>query len=194
MSATKTLVLDIDGVVSPVHPDPHRPAWGDEIVVGNVFGPVLVSAELCRRLDELAQRPDLVCVWLTSWTPQMRMAMDPFPGRNWTDLGQQYRSTEAASEAEWWKWDALRCWLDAKPGVRRLVWCDDDLELVDLVDVATDVEEEGQRHDKSRSLRSSIEKELLMRHIVASLIAPAKHVGLSPEDLRRAERFLDREP
>lgn len=191
MSATKALVLDVDGVVSPVHPDPHRPAWGDEIVVGNVFGPVLVSAELGQRLDELAQRPDLVCVWLTSWTPQMRMAMDPFPGRNWTDIGQQYRSTEAASDTGWWKWEALKTWLVSQSEITRLVWCDDDLELVDLVDVGTGVDEDGQSHDERLSLRSSIEQELRMRHVDALLIAPAKHIGLTPEHLRRADLFLE---
>ena len=73
----KALIVDIDGVVSPVH---GRTAWGDDVTAGNVFGPVLVSPGLCARLDDLAQTPGLSCWWLTSWSVKMRAAMRPFPG------------------------------------------------------------------------------------------------------------------
>lgn len=53
-SATKALVLDVDGVVSPVF---GHTAWGDDIVAGHLFGPVFVSPTMCQPLDRLAAHP-----------------------------------------------------------------------------------------------------------------------------------------
>ena len=53
---TRALVVDVDGVVSPVH---GHTAWGDDVVAGHVFGPVRVSPAMCARLDEIAELPNL---------------------------------------------------------------------------------------------------------------------------------------
>src|SRR4051812_18450683 len=47
----RVVIVDVDGVVSPVHPS--GTTWGDEVVAGQVFGPVLVSPRLCAHLDAL---------------------------------------------------------------------------------------------------------------------------------------------
>lgn len=146
--ALVALVVDVDGVVSAVHPE--RDAWGDEVTAGNMFGPVRVSPALCRRLDALAKLPHVVPLWLTSWPRESRQGMDPFPGGNWESLSapQHTEGTEelvAADGAEttgvpgasaavaepdrldWWKWTALRAWLLTHRHIRSVVWCDDDL-------------------------------------------------------------------
>ncbi len=78
---TRALIVDVDGVISPVH---GHTAWGDDVVAGHVFGPVLVSPAMCARLDQIAASPNLLCGWLTSWSVEMRTAMNrsqDAPGR-----------------------------------------------------------------------------------------------------------------
>lgn len=77
---TIAVVLDVDGVVTPVN---GASAWGDDVYAGDVFGPVHVSSSLVTRLDKLHAMPGVQCWWLTSWTSPMRAGMDPFPGPLW---------------------------------------------------------------------------------------------------------------
>ena len=60
----RVVFLDVDGVLSPI--DGVGTLWGDEVVAGDVSGPVLVSPTLCARLDALSQTVGVSCVWLTS--------------------------------------------------------------------------------------------------------------------------------
>lgn len=200
MERSKALVLDVDGVVSPVHPVPGRLPWGDEIEAGHVFGPVLVSPTMCARLDRLAQRPDLTCVWLTSWTPDMRAQMAPFPGRTWLDIGELHRDSAGGSgrteDAEWWKWQALRSWLDNKTTISTLVWCDDD--------ISTTGQRRPHQPDLGRASRATAANQPLEsrlqridvwgyldnRRISSWLIAPKLDIGLTPRHLDRIEAFL----
>lgn len=121
--APRAVVVDVDGVVSAVNPS--EPTWGDEVVVGNVFGPVRVSPTLCERLDDLASRPGVRCWWLTSWTVGMRADMETFPGRDWPVIVEQ--SDMPAAGVLWWKLAAVEQWLDSHPEIGHLAWCDDHL-------------------------------------------------------------------
>ena len=56
------LIVDVDGVVSPVH---GATAWGDDVDGGMRHTPV--SPLLNGRLDALGDRPDVLPMWLTSW-------------------------------------------------------------------------------------------------------------------------------
>ena len=159
------LIIDVDGVVSPVRP--LTPTWGDEVVAGNVLGPVLVSPMLCARLDALASLPDVLPGWLTSWDPEMRAAMDPWPGRNWPDIGNL---TEAPSGPGWWKRTALETWLDTHPQVTAVAWCDDDL--------------------RSAPRRAAIRRRLAARGLNALLIAPSTTEGLTPTHLRTLTAWI----
>jgi hypothetical protein len=79
--ADKALILDVDGVISPVH---GHTAWGDDTIAGTVLGDdVHVSPTMCERLHRLGNHPGVIPVWLTSWTPAMRATMRTFPGRTW---------------------------------------------------------------------------------------------------------------
>jgi hypothetical protein len=108
------LILDVDGVVSPVHSA--GSPWGALVNAGNVFGPVL---------DALARRPGVSCWWLTSWTDQMRLAMDPFPGRAWPVVGSL--DDQRGVGRSWWKMAAVQAWVARHPTVRSVAWCDDHL-------------------------------------------------------------------
>jgi hypothetical protein len=126
------VVVDVDGVVSPVH---GVTRWSDDVVVGNVFGPVHVSPALNAHLDALARVPGVQCLWLTSWSPEMGASMDAFPGRAWAALNPGDTSTSART---WRKLEALEQWLvrhatggrgatAAASPVGSVVWLDDDL-------------------------------------------------------------------
>lgn len=204
------LVVDVDGVVSAVHPP--GDVWGDEVTAGHLFGPVRVSPTLCRRLDRLAALPHVEPLWLTSWPAESRRRMDPFPGRTWETL----RVVEDAGDAGvtnlpadvdrlgWWKWDALRAWLHTHREVRSLVWCDDHLaELLWAEDV--DQEDASADEPRPRPLASALDPEdapflttvseviaarLTEAGVAATLIAPETAAGLRPADLDRVEAAL----
>lgn len=202
------LVVDVDGVVSAVHPD--GDVWGDEVTAGNLIGPVRVSPTLCRRLDELGALPHVVPLWLTSWSAESRTRMDPFPGRNWAAVAEQEDFGDAELDEDrlgWWKWDALREWLEQHRDVRYLVWCDDYLSQP-LWDDAVDAHELGEAAGKGprrRPLTSALEPEdapfltttaeliaprLAHLGVSATLVAPATAVGLRDHDLDRVEAAL----
>jgi len=192
MAATKALILDIDGVVSPVH---GHTAWGDDVVAGNVFGPAYVSPTMCARLDTIAEDPDLECAWLTDWNQQMRDTMDPFPGTRWPavadpveglDVARQ-RAGEAWNECRWWKWWALDAWLEARPAITTLVWCDDHLARPLL-----DHHDEYDVEQGAATRRDAFTGWLSARGIAALLIAPATNTGLTPAHVDQIERFLVR--
>lgn len=159
------VVVDIDGVVSPIHGPTD---WGDDVAAGHVFGPVSVSPTMCARLDALEDHPDVACWWLTSWTSAMRAAMDPFPGRRWpviadgADIGR-------IPGRRWWKLTALTAWLEQHPETRRLAWCDDDL--------------------RPPARRSMVLRELESRGLRARLIAPPTSVGLTRDQVTDLENW-----
>ena len=159
------MIMDVDGVVSPV--GGLGTAWGDDVVAGDVFGPVLVSPTLCARLDALSQVPGVSCVWLTSWSAAMRASLHPFPGRDWQVVAD---ATGARSpERDWWKFDALEAWLDWHPEVRALAWCDDHLAG-------------GRLPAVRRGLRA--------REVRPLLLAPRTEVGLTPAHMGRLDAWV----
>ncbi|WP_028650217.1 HAD domain-containing protein [Nocardioides halotolerans] len=190
----RALIVDVDGVVSPVH---GHTAWGDDVVAGEVFGPVLVSPTLCRRLDQLAARPDLTTWWLTSWPAQLRDRMDPFPGRTWPQITSQL-DDPGNPHPDWWKWTALMRWLDQQRAVNRLAWCDDHLtdthlaettELDELDDASGLTSSQG---DHTAYGISTIRMTLAGHGIEPLLLAPRTSVGITPAQMTRLERFLTR--
>lgn len=182
-TASRALILDVDGVVSPVH---GSTAWGDDVVAGQLFGPVLVSPTLCNRLDRLAQRPEVTVRWLTSWSADMRAALDPFPGRTWPEI----RSMPDDPDLGWWKWSTLAHWLE-DTAIRRLAWCDDHLSDPHLVGLQPRPDRAGatQAADEPAG-PSMIRAALAQRGITALLLAPRASVGLTPRGVDALERFL----
>jgi hypothetical protein len=161
---TIALIVDVDGVVSPVHPT--GPTWGDEVTAGVAMGPVRVSPMLCQRLDALASSPGVTPRWLTSWDAEMREGLDPWPGRDWPSVPV----VAPAPRRVWWKQAALEAWLDARPEMTALVWCDDDLS--------------------APSRRAGLARRFERRNIESLFVAPQTAVGLTGADLSRIERWV----
>lgn len=165
----KALIVDVDGVVSPVH---GRSRWGDDLVAGQLFGPVFVSPALCARLDLLDRAPDLSCCWLTSWSAAMRARMDPFPGRAWPVIAEQ--DDVPVTGRAWWKLTALEAWLDCHPEIGALAWCDDDIRGGRL---------------------PAVRRRLATRGLASLLLTPRVTVGLTPAHLDVLEAWVhDRKP
>lgn len=161
---TAVVIVDVDGVVSPVHPTVS--AWGDEVEVGRVFGPVLASATLALRLDALSALPGVECWWLTSWSSEMRAGMHAFPGGDWGTIAEP--PTQSAART-WWKLDALSEWLPSRPDVKALAWCDDHLRG-------------GRPRAVHRVLAERGVEDVL-------LLGPQTNVGLTPEHVARLEAW-----
>lgn len=161
------VIVDVDGVVSPVHPVGDRTMWGNEVTAGRVFGPDLVSPALCERLDAIADRPGVQCGWLTSWSEEMRAAMQPFPGRHWPTTADQ---ESVSSGQRWWKLVALEAWLEGHPEIASVCWLDD--------------------HLRNPARAASVRRRLALRGVDALLVAPSTQVGLRLEDLARVEESL----
>ncbi|WP_028651250.1 hypothetical protein [Nocardioides halotolerans] len=184
------LIVDVDGVVSPVW---GHTAWGDDVVAGQVFGPVHVSPTLCRRIDQLAAQPGLACRWLTSWPRPLRDRMDPFPGPAWPQITSEYEDP-GNDDVDWWKWTALLRWLDHHGSVRRLAWCDDHLTDTHLVGPDDSAGEGLTADDGDHAAHgvAAIRKTLAERGIETLLLAPRTSVGITPRQMERLERFLSR--
>lgn len=181
-TADRALILDVDGVVSPVK---GTTAWGDDVEAGWAFGPVPVSPTLVARLDDLATTPGLTCWWLTSWSPAMRAHMDPFPGADWPDIPNLHGDPHAPESEEWWKWAALDAWLRDHSGIRRLAWCDDHLAtpMFELHDT-------GDLTDAAPACRRVYQQRLAERGVDALLLAPPTNTGLTPAHMRAIEAGL----
>ena len=166
--ASRAVICDVDGVISPVWPDVDTLPWRDVATAGNVFGPVLVSGRMGERLDVLHRLPDVSCWWLTSWTSEMRGSMVGFPGPEWPVVKEPDPNWIPKGRA-WWKLAAVELWLDTHPEVRHVAWCDDDLRGGRPAAV--------RRRFASRGLEPPL------------LIAPATSVGLTPGDVERLEAW-----
>lgn len=166
--ATILVVVDLDGVVSPVH---GATVWGNDVVAGLAFGPVAVSPTVCGYLDKLAAVPGVECAWLTSWSPRARAGLDPFPGREWRTVGEP----PMTGLRGWWKLAALEKDLGARPtagpnAVTALVWLDD--------------------HLANGARAASVRRRLARFDVQLLLVAPATGSGLTPADLSDVEAFV----
>lgn len=181
---TVALVMDIDGVVSPIH---GPTTFGDDQIAGHMLGPITISPTLTRRLDDIASRPGVIALWLTSWTAKNRLKIAGFPGHDWPDLKHQPLPEEPPNTDVWWKPAVLRRWLDEQPQLRRLIWCDDGIlppleELQPLI---------GSRPPRTvASPTHSPVLEVMIGDLPASLFGPHTHHGLTAADLDRIESLV----
>lgn len=165
------VVVDVDGVTSPVH---GATAWTDDLEVGDVFGPVVVSPALVAHLDALDAVPGVTCLWVTDWTPEMRARMKLFPGRNWPSLE---RAAKPAGSRNWWKFAALHAWLTELTIERpeeeffgSLVWLDDDLN--------------------TWTIRAACHRLLAPLGLDTLLVAPRSEMGVTPAEIVRVGEWV----
>jgi hypothetical protein len=164
--ASVLVVVDVDGVVSPVH---GSTAWGDDVLAANLFGPVSVSPALVAHLEAWSKIPEVQCLWLSSWPEETRQSMERFPGHDWAVL--QLADTPGRGRG-WWKLAALEAWLTsrvagtlparAQAAVGTVVWLDDHL------------------HSASR--RASCARRLGALGIDLLMVAPRTAVGVTPAE------------
>lgn len=165
----RVVILDVDGVVSPIGGTDSP--WGDEVIAGDVSGPVLVSPTLCARLDALSRMVGVSCVWLTSWSADMRARVHPFPGKNWPVVPDPVDAF--LIEGEWWKLAALEAWLESRREVSDVAWCDDHL-----------------LGDRSSAAR----RNLGSRGVRSLLLAPRTEIGLTPEHMDQLDEWAGAQP
>lgn len=165
------VVVDVDGVTSPIH---GTTAWTDDVEVGDVFGPVVLSPSLVGHLDGLDDVPGVTCLWMTDWTEEMRARMRIFPGRDWKRLERTDRPEGSRS---WWKFAALHRWLTDLSGATppreffgSLVWLDDDLATWTL-------------QAACRRLLQPLIPDILM-------IAPKSDTGLTPAEMVQVGEWI----
>lgn len=140
MSKT-TIFLDVDGVINAVSmgfPKQNTgwTEWDQKRVVPAGFDRgfrITYSPQLLRRLESLAERPDVEIVWLTSWVDQAPsvLALDlGFAATDWPVVGQtHYELYPYGRNDAWWKLVALReYWEKEDREGHKLVWLDDDLK------------------------------------------------------------------
>ena len=172
-AVTSVLVaVDVDGVVSPVH-GPTR--WNDDEVAGHLFGPVHVAPSLVRHLDGLGSVPGVECLWLTSWSEEMRSSMPAFPGHGWPSLHPDDAPT---LDRAWWKLAALHAWLEGRNGedappagrIGSVVWLDDDLR-------------HGARRAACRRRLRPVGVELFM-------VGPRLEVGVTPAEMLQVGEWV----
>lgn len=173
---TVVVAVDVDGTLSPVHGVTPGP-WSDEVVVGDVFGPVHMSPSLARHLEGLAVVPGVQCVWLTSWSPEMRSGMRSFPGSSWPSLSPD----PPLSGRTWWKLTMLERWVaesnqsaDGRgdPRVGSVVWLDDDL-----------------RHG---ARRGACERRLDQLGVELLMVAPRTAVAVTPREMLEVGEWVKR--
>lgn len=169
------IYLDVDGVFNPVSAEPPRAAsgWqGDWVGPATVGGiPILYSVELIEAVNELAARPDVTVKWLTSWeelaAEQLAPAIGLTAGSDWEVIAGV--EDDDPQNFNWWKLDRIRKDL-ATATPDRAVWVDDDIAY------------------DPKSLLWLQSPGLPILHL-----SPRTINGLTPDDVRRINAFLDGE-
>lgn len=175
------VILDFEGVVASVG-GPTQ--WGDGVGVGDPEDGLSVSPTMCVEVAKLTRSRQVGCYWLTDGIVPASYDQTLLPGAGWPVLSDPAAGPDQAREwagdlwgaLPWWKWWALDHWLTEHPEVRRLAWIDDDL----------DGRRAGPSTGTSPSKRAwTIETALRSgAGVDALLLAPARHEGLRPLDVR----------
>jgi hypothetical protein len=160
-----SLYLDVDGVVCPFGAT-GRTDWGTAwSSAGAGLLEVSYAVELVKALNELAGRPDLRFLWLTSWesmAPEFLCPAIGLTGQEWPVLaGEGHGGGD-----NWWKLRAIQQDLETSTP-DRAVWIDDQLNF------------EPAAHDWAAFLGARL-----------LLISPDPRRGLSRADLASVQAFL----
>jgi HAD domain in Swiss Army Knife RNA repair proteins len=160
-----SLYLDVDGVICPFGAT-GTTDWGSPWSC-SAAGLLEVSyaAEVVEALNQLAGRPGLRCVWLTSWEGMATEFLCPaigLAGQDWPVLA----SDGLGSGERWWKLQAIQHDLETiRPD--RAVWIDDQLDF------------EREAHAWAAFLKARL-----------LLISPHPRRGLSRAELESVRAFL----
>ena len=160
-----SLYLDVDGVICPFGAS-GRTDWGSAWRCSDAgLLQISFAAELVTALNELAGRPELRFVWLTSWegmAPEFLCPAIGLAGQHWPVL----ESDGLGGGGSWWKLQAIQHDLETI-APDRAVWIDDQLDF------------EREAHDWAAYLGARL-----------LLISPHPRRGLSRADLESVRAFL----
>lgn len=164
---TRTLYLDVDGVVCPFGPE-GASGWGSSWQYADAgLLPVAYAPELVDGLNGIAAMAGVRCVWLTSWedlAPQYLCPAIGLDGERWPCLTAAGTGTGAG----WWKLRAIQDDVEAS-SPESVAWIDDQLAF----------EAEAQSWTT-----------VMGRRILA--LSPDPRRGISPAELDRIRSFLER--
>jgi HAD domain in Swiss Army Knife RNA repair proteins len=122
-----SLYIDVDGVLCPFGAT-GRTDWGTAwSIAGAGLLEVSYAVELVKALNDLAGRPDLRFVWLTSWeslAPEFLCPAIGLAGQEWPVLAGE----GLGSGDGWWKLQAIQQDLETSTS-DRAVWIDDQLDF-----------------------------------------------------------------
>jgi len=164
---TRTLYIDVDGVICPFGPEGDS-GWGSGWQYSDAgLLPVVYAPELVDGLNGIAATAGLRCVWLTSWeelAPQYLCPAISLDGARWPYL----TAAGAGSGAGWWKLRAIQDDVEST-SPDAVAWIDDQLMF------------EAEARSWAR---------LLGRRILA--LSPDPRRGISPVELEQIRSFLER--
>jgi hypothetical protein len=162
-AASDVLLLDIDGVLSPLTPAP------DALEIPGAGGTMRVNPRLARAVADLGVQVSWASNRSATETSDLTAAagLPAAPGLDQTD---------GTGDLGWWKVEALAAWLTRHPEVRRVAFVDDELASEDIIgipfrDIAADV--------------------LARAGVAHLLLSPDPGDGLSSDDLAVLASFFD---
>jgi hypothetical protein len=165
------VIIDVDGVFSPVNSATTDPAWGPvELRTAWGFDGTAVSPDMGRALGAAPAH----LAWLTDWQENANPAFADLIGRG--DL--PWLDKSAGDSYGWWKLNAVVSYM-TKLGMSRAVWMDDHLE------------DEGDMGLTWRELAEEVFEDL---GFDVHFIVPEKTVGLTKAAWNDALAWLERRP
>lgn len=119
------ILLDVDGVINAVHPDPERGSFDDFALMSRPAW-VRFSPEMGRRLTTLRSNVADV-VWLTTW--EMGTHVRLLTGLlGWEDTPVLHPTTVDFTDDTWWKATVAERYITGLSERPPFAWIDDDLE------------------------------------------------------------------
>ncbi len=162
---TRTLYIDVDGVICPFGPD-GTTGWGSRWEYADAgLLPVAYARELVAGLNGIAAMAGVRCVWLTSWeelAPQYLCPAISLDGARWPCL----TAAGAGTGEGWWKLRAIQDDVE-RTGPDAIAWIDDQLAF---------------------ELEAQSWVRLLGRRAMA--VSPDPRRGISPSELERIGKFV----
>lgn len=123
------VLLDVDGVVSPLFPRHREPEFDDEWVAVYPHFRMYAHRDVVRWLRWLDARDGIAVAWLSSWEGEATALASALGTSTWRAYTRADVNPDVGDEvAGWWKARVVWGLLEGHPDLR-VVWCDDDINI-----------------------------------------------------------------